>query len=150
MNLVTSSLLLRVGCDSATSAQLSNTSRNSDCISFLGSLCQHFTTPSDDVFLIIANLNLTWCSLWPFPLILSWGEEANPHLATISFQVTEESNEVSSEPPLLQTEHPSSLSCSPYDSHSTPLTDSLSFSRCTPGAQRPSCNKISLKARTSM
>ena len=78
--------------------------QNGDCISSLGSLCQRFTTLSEDDSLTIPNLTLPRCDARPFPLTLPLGEEANPHLATTSFQVIEESGKVSPEPPLLRTE----------------------------------------------
>ena len=43
------------------------------------------------------------------PITSYLGEETNTYLATHSFQVAVESNKVSSQPPLLQTKHPSSL-----------------------------------------
>ena len=37
--------------------------------------------------------------------IASYAEKVDPHLATVSIQIATESDEVSSEPPLLQNEH---------------------------------------------
>ena len=47
----------------STSPQPSNTSRNTDSITPLGSLYQHLTTPSENKFFLISNLNLLWCNL---------------------------------------------------------------------------------------
>ena len=52
----------------ATSTQFFNTSWDS---ALLGSLFQCFTTLSGKKFFLISNLNLPWCNLRPFPLILS-------------------------------------------------------------------------------
>ena len=48
-------------------------------------------------------------------IALTWEEEADPHLATTSFQVIVEIDKISPEPPLLRLNNPSSLSCSPSD-----------------------------------
>ena len=82
-------------------------SRGSDSTTSLGSLFQCLTTLSEKFFLML-NLNLPWRILRPFPLILSQlhGEEADPYLATNSFQEAVERNKFSPEPPLSQTEQP--------------------------------------------
>ena len=75
-----------------------NTSRDDDYTTSLGRLFQCLTTLSEKKFFLISNLSLPWsyhCYL---------GEELGLHLATTSFQAVVESNEVSPEPPLLQTE----------------------------------------------
>ena len=54
----------------------------------------------------MSNLKLLWHNLWPFPRVLfvAWEKRLTPQLTTTSLQVVIESNEVSPEPPLLQTE----------------------------------------------
>ena len=73
---------------SATFAPFLNTSMSSDSTTSLGRLFQHLTTLPENKFFLISNPNLPWHNLRPFPLILSLlpGEEANPHLTSVSFQ----------------------------------------------------------------
>jgi len=59
------------------------------------------------------------------------GEEANPHLTTASFQAVVESNKVSPEPPLPQTEQSQFLQPFPI----RPFTASLPFSEHSPAPQ---------------
>ncbi|KAK4820465.1 LOW QUALITY PROTEIN: hypothetical protein QYF61_027747 [Mycteria americana] len=90
---------------STTSTHLLNTSRDGDSTTSLGSLCQCLTTLSVQKFFLISSLNLPWCNLRPFPLVLSlitWEKRLNTHVATTSFQVVVESNKVSPQPPPLQ------------------------------------------------
>lgn len=47
------------------------TSRDSDSTTCLGSLLQWVTTLSISFFLLMSKLNLPWCDLKPFPLLLS-------------------------------------------------------------------------------
>ena len=54
----------------------------------------------------MSNLNLPWYNLWPFPQVLLVAWEAKLLLITTSLHEVVEYNEVSSEPPLLQTEQP--------------------------------------------
>jgi len=69
----------------------------------LGSLCQRLTTPSEKLFFLTSNLNLSSCkSLLSYHCYL--GEEANPYLTATSFQGVAESHKVFPAPPLLQTE----------------------------------------------
>ena len=84
---------------SATFPCFLNTFRDSDLTTSLGSLFQCITTLLEKFFLI-SNLNFPWHNLKPFPLILSLllGAEADPYLATDSFQAVLESNKVSPEP----------------------------------------------------
>ena len=56
---------------SATSTRFLNTSRDGDSTTALGSLFQCLTTLSVKKFFLISNLNLPWCNLKPFPLVLS-------------------------------------------------------------------------------
>ena len=56
---------------STTSKQFLNTSRDGDSTTSLRSLFQCLTTLSVKKFFLISNLNLPWCNLRPFPLILS-------------------------------------------------------------------------------
>ena len=53
-----------------TPAGFSNTPRDDDCTTTLGSLCRCITTLSEYERFLIANLNLSWCNLRPLPLIL--------------------------------------------------------------------------------
>ena len=95
----------------------------------LDSLFQCLTTLMEKKFLLISNPNLpgaTWGhSLSSYRCYL--GEEANPHLTTTSFQAVVGSNKVSFEPPLPWLNNPSSLSCSPQDLCSRPLTSLLTL-----------------------
>ena len=56
---------------SATSTCLLNTSRDGDSTTSLGSLFQCWTTLSVKKFFLISSLNLPWCNLRPFALVLS-------------------------------------------------------------------------------
>ena len=55
------------------STHLLNTSRGGDSTTTLGSLFQWSTTLRVKEFFLIPNLNLPWCNLRPFPLMLSQG-----------------------------------------------------------------------------
>ena len=78
-------------------------SRDSDSITPMGSPFQHLTTFSED-FILISNLNISWCNVRAFPLVLSLVTQEKklcpPH--TTSFQEVIEKYRVSPEPPLLQ------------------------------------------------
>ena len=68
-------------------------------ITSLGRLSQCIYTLSEKKFFLISNLNLPWCN-WCYHL--SWyccylGEDADPHLATTSYQGVVESDKVSPE-----------------------------------------------------
>ena len=94
---------------STTSKRFLNTSRDGDSTTSLESLFQCLTTLSVKKFFLIFNLKLPWRNLRPFPLILSQWKETNPTLAVSTFQILEESNEVSHQPPFLQTKQPQFL-----------------------------------------
>ena len=94
---------------STTSTCLLNTSRDGDSTTSLGSLSNDLTTLSVKKFFLISNLNLPWCNLRPFPLVLllvTWENRLRHPPATTSFQVVVESNKVSPEPPFLQAKQP--------------------------------------------
>jgi len=55
---------------STTSKQFVNTFRDSDSTTSLGSLFQCLTSLSEKKFFLISNLNLPWCNLRPFALVL--------------------------------------------------------------------------------
>ena len=81
----------------------SNTSRDGDSTTSLGSLFQCLTTLSLKNFFLISNLNLTQLeAIASCPITSYLGEAANTCLTTTSFQVVIESNKVSPQPPLLQ------------------------------------------------
>ncbi|TRZ18534.1 hypothetical protein HGM15179_008589 [Zosterops borbonicus] len=61
------------------------------------------------------------------PITCYLGEQSDPHLATTSFQVAVESNNVTPELPFLQVKHPTSFSCSSPDSCSRPLPNSIAL-----------------------
>jgi len=72
----------------ATSVLLLNTWYG-DSITFLGSLFQYLTTPSENNFFLMSNLNLLWCSLRPLPLILSlvaWEKRPTPISLQLPFR----------------------------------------------------------------
>ena len=79
-----------------------NTSRDDDSTTSLGSPFQHLITlfptiqPEPPLVLLEAIISI--------PIVKYMGEQANPHLTTASFQAVVESDNVSTEPPLLQTE----------------------------------------------
>ncbi|KAK4819628.1 hypothetical protein QYF61_008848 [Mycteria americana] len=77
---------------STSSKRLLNTSRDGDSTTSLGSLFQCLITLSVKKNFLISSLNLPWCNLRPFPLVLSL--------------VVVESNKVSPQPPFLQTKQP--------------------------------------------
>jgi len=91
-------------CLSGIHTHFLNTSGDGDSTTSLGSLFQCFTALSEKIFFLISNLKLPWRNLRH---LLSYccylGEEAEPHLATTSFQAGVDSNSISPEPPLLQT-----------------------------------------------
>ena len=129
---------------STTSTHRLNTSRDGDSTTSLGSLFQCLTTLLVKFFLL-SNLNLPWCNLRPFPLVLSTcylREETNSHLATTFFQVVVESDKVSPQSPLLQAKlfdsslNHSHMTCSP-----DPSPASLPFSGHAPATQCPSCTE---------
>ena len=94
---------------SATSTRFLNPSRDGDSTTALGSLVQCLATLAVKTFFLISNLNLPWCNLRPLPLFLllvTWEKRPTPHLTTTSFQGAVESDKVSPQPPLLQTEQP--------------------------------------------
>jgi len=58
-----------------------NTSRDDDSTTFLGSLFQCLTTLSVKKFFLVSYLNIPWCNLRPFPLVLSlitWEKTPTP------------------------------------------------------------------------
>jgi len=57
------------------SIHLSNTSGDGASTPSLGSLFQRFTTLSVKKFFLISSLNLLWCNLRPFPLVLMTHEK---------------------------------------------------------------------------
>ncbi|KAK4828611.1 hypothetical protein QYF61_000063 [Mycteria americana] len=86
---------------STSSKRLLNTSRDGDSTTSLGSLFQCLITPSVKKNFLISSLNLPWCNLRPFPLVLSlvtWEKRPTP----TSFQGVVESDKVSPQPPFLQ------------------------------------------------
>jgi len=94
---------------SAMSTRLLNTSRDGDLTTSLGSLFQCLTTLSVKNFFpnirpkpALAQLE----AIFSCPVTCYLGKQTNPHLATISFQVVEESDKVSPQPPFLQAEQP--------------------------------------------
>ncbi|KAK4832719.1 LOW QUALITY PROTEIN: hypothetical protein QYF61_025208, partial [Mycteria americana] len=90
---------------STTSPRVLNTCRDGDSTTSLGSLFQCLTTLSLNKFFLISNLNLPWCNLRPFPLVLSlvtWEKRPTPPRYTL----LSESDEVSPQPPFLQAEQP--------------------------------------------
>jgi len=94
---------------SATSTCLLNTLRDSDPITSLGSLFQCVTTLSVMKFFpnIQSKPSLAQLEAISSHSIASYlGEEINTCLTAISFQVAVESDKVSPQPPLLQTEQP--------------------------------------------
>jgi len=121
---------------STTSKCFLNTSMDGDYTTSLGSSFQHLTTLSGKKFFLTSNLNLPWCNLRPFLLVISlviW--EKRPTLTTTSLQVVVESNKVSPESHLLQTVIPVP-SAAPYKSCAPGASPaSLPFSEHTPGPQ---------------
>ena len=102
----------KIGYLSTTSKWFLNTSRDGDSTTSLGSLFQCLTTLSANNFFLISNLNLPWCILKPFPLVLSpVTSEKRPTLLLLQspFSWFEESNKVSPQPPLSQTKQPQFL-----------------------------------------
>ena len=91
---------------STTSKQFLNTSKDGDSTTSLGSLFQCLTTLSVKKCFLISNLNLPWHNLRPFPLILSPVRRDQPHFTVSTFQILEESNKVSPQPPFPQTKQP--------------------------------------------
>jgi len=64
---------------STTSKWFLNTSRDGDSTTSLGSLFQCLTTLYVKKCFLISNLNLHWCNLRPFPLLLSpFSSEKSP------------------------------------------------------------------------
>ena len=95
----------------AISTLLLNTFRVGDSTTSLISLFQCITTVREEIFPniqpespLLQREAITSCAMNSY-----LGEEANPLLATVSFQVTVESNKVSSEPLLLYAKQPQSL-----------------------------------------
>ena len=62
----------------ATSPRSWNSSRDSDSITSLCSLCQCITTLSQNKLFLTSNLNLPQCNLRPSPLVLSPGRRGQP------------------------------------------------------------------------
>ena len=91
---------------STTSKWFLNTFRDGDSTIELGSLFQCLTTLSVKKFFLTSNLNLPWCNLRPFSLVLSPVRRDLPALAVSTFQILEESNRVSPQPPFPQTKQP--------------------------------------------
>ena len=69
----------------------------------LGSLCHCLTAPYKTKFLLVSNLNLSWCSLRPLSLILlllpGRRDQSPPCYHPLSGHCRPESNKISSEPP---------------------------------------------------
>lgn len=61
------------------------------------------------------------------PVTCYWGEEAEPHLPTPSFQALVESDKVTLDPPFLRLNTPSSLSCSLLNLCSRHFTSSIAL-----------------------
>ncbi|XP_053939279.1 cilia- and flagella-associated protein 52 isoform X3 [Cuculus canorus] len=81
--------------------------QDGDSTTSLGSLCWCLRSLSVKKFFPISSLNLAWHNLRPFPLIAyHLGEETNTHLTKTSFLGAAESDEISPQPPLLQTKQP--------------------------------------------
>jgi len=92
---------------SATSTRFLNPSRDGDSPTALGSLVQCFITLSIKKFFLICKPPLMkLAAIASRPTAGYLGEDINPHLTTPSFQVAVESDKVSPQPPLLQTEQP--------------------------------------------
>jgi len=85
-----------------------NPSRDGDSTTALGSLGQGLTTLAGKKFFLISNLNLLTQleAIASRPVAGYLGEETNPRLTTISCQGAGESEKVSPQPPLLQTQQP--------------------------------------------
>ena len=94
---------------STTSKWFLNTFRDGDSTTSVGSPFQCLTTLAVKKCFLISNLNLPWHNLRPFPLVLSPVRRDQPHSAVSTFQVMEESNNVSPQPPLPQTKEPQFL-----------------------------------------
>ena len=88
-----------------TSKRSLNTSRDGDSTISQGSPFQCLTTLSEKkYFLIQPEFHLAQLEAVPYsPIAIYMGKEAESHLTTASLQVVVESDEVSPEPPLLQT-----------------------------------------------
>ncbi|KAK4821778.1 LOW QUALITY PROTEIN: hypothetical protein QYF61_000839 [Mycteria americana] len=87
----------------ARSCAFTNYLLDGDSTASLGSLFQCLTTLSVKKFFLISNLNLPWCNLRPFPLVLSlvtWDKRPTPT------SLQPESNKVSPQPPFLQAKRP--------------------------------------------
>ena len=118
---------------STTSRRLLNTARDGDPTTSLGSPFQCLTTLSVKKSSLISNLNLPWHNLRPLPLVLSLSpmRTDQPCSAAVTFQVLEESNEVSPQPPPSQTEQPQ-------------LLQSLLIGRILPALPQPCCPSLDL------
>ena len=95
------------------STQLLNTSRDGDSTTALDNPFHCLITRSVKKYFLTSSLNLPWHNLRPSLLSVACClvKEAHPQLSATSFQTAVEGNEVSPQPPLLQTKHPpSSLS----------------------------------------
>lgn len=74
---------------------------------FLWHLVPVLGNPLGEGIFLILNLNLLWCNLRLFPLVLSlisWEKILTP--TTTSFQAVEESDMVTPEPPFFESKHP--------------------------------------------
>ena len=115
----------------ATYTQLLNNSRNGDSTTPLGSLFQYLTTLTDKKLFLVSNLNLPWCNLRPFSLVLSLshgGKRPTPSLPQSPFK---QLNRVIRSPPSLlfsRLNYPSSFSRSPSHLCSRAFTALLHFS----------------------
>ena len=82
---------------SATSPHFLNTFRNGDSTTYLGSLCQYFTTLSENKFFLISNLNFLWYNkvITSHSITVTWEERPTPVPFTTSFQGAVERDKVS-------------------------------------------------------
>ena len=80
-----------------------NTSRDDDFTASLVSLVQRLTTLLVKRFFLKSNLTPSQHNLRPFPLIATYLEEVTTHLTTTCFWLAVGSDQVSPQPPLLQT-----------------------------------------------
>jgi len=93
---------------SSASTRLLNTSRDGTSAASLDSLFQCLTALSVKKFFLIPSLNFSWYNLRVFPLVLlpvTWEKRPTPPCYNFS-QVVLKSNNVSPQPPFLETKQP--------------------------------------------
>ena len=88
---------------STTSKWFLSTFRDGDSTTSLGSLFHCLTTLSVKKCFLISHLNLPWCNLRPFPLILSPVRRDQPQSRSNHLSGIWRQNNVSPQPPLPQT-----------------------------------------------